>query len=163
MKRDAMPSMDELRQHVRLVPEIEPQAVLSMLAVLEAGAAIQHEVFDVLQEKYGMSEGKLRVMIILHKLAEGAAMPPSELAAKAAVSRATISAMLRRMERDGLVRLAADEADGRGKLVCLAPAGRAQMDALLPAHYSRISRLMSRLTAEEQETLTALLCKVAGE
>ena len=39
MERDAMPSLAEPAHHARLVPEIEPRAVLSMLAVLEAGAA----------------------------------------------------------------------------------------------------------------------------
>ena len=161
MKRDAMPSLEELYQHARFVPEIEPYAVLSMLAVLEAGKAIQHEVFDILQKKYQMSEGKLRVMIILHKLTEEEQMTPSELAQKASVSRATISVMLKRMERDGLICLSADRNDGRGKRICLSPAGRAQMDDMLPAHYSRISHLMRRLTTEEQEMLTSLLCKVA--
>ncbi len=161
MKSDAMPSLEELYQHAHYVPEIEPYAVLSMLAVLEANKTIQHKIFDILQQKYNMSEGKLRVMIILHKLSKEETLTPSELAQKAAVSRATISVMLKRMERDGLILVAVDTLDGRGKLVCLTPQGRARMDELLPLHYSRISHLMRRLTVKEQEKLTALLCKMA--
>ena len=40
--------------------------------------------------------------------------------------------------------------------------GRAFLDKVLPEHYLRITKLMGRLTAEEQKALTGLLEKLAS-
>ena len=70
--------------------------------------------------------------------------------------------MLRRMERDGLVRLAEDAEDARSKRVSLTSAGSRLMDEILPAHYLRISKLMGRLDKNEQAELSRLLKKVTA-
>ena len=79
------------------------------------------------------------------------------------VARATISTMLQRLERSGEVRVEARSEDGRGKLACLTAQGRVFMQEVLPPHYLRVSRLMEKLTQQEQEELIRLLRKLAGE
>ena len=85
------------------------------------------------------------------------------LAEKVGVARATISTMLQRLERSGEVCVEARSEDGRGKLACLTAQGRAFMQEVLPPHYLRVSRLMEKLTQQEQEELIRLLRKLAGE
>ena len=85
---------------------------------------------------------------------------PSQLAEKAGVTRATISAMLQRLERDGLVKLQAAQGDGRSKVVQLTEAGAALMNSILPPHYLRVSRLMEKLSEQEQKELIRLLDKL---
>jgi DNA-binding MarR family transcriptional regulator len=87
---------------------------------------------------------------------------PSELAAKVGVTRATISNMLRRMERDGLVDIRPAEQDGRGKVVSLTKAGRDFMEEILPPHYLRVSKLMEKLSEAEQKELIMLLEKLSA-
>jgi len=79
------------------------------------------------------------------------------------VTRATISNMLQRMERDGLVTLEADKEDARSKKVRLTQAGNAFMQKVLPPHYLRVSKLMERLTGEEQRQVIELLHKLTEE
>ena len=160
MRRENVLTLGELEQHAQHIPEIDPSAVMAMLDVIQASAEIQHAIFDILEQEYQLSEGKLCAMIILHQQPDG--MAPSKLAARAGVTRATISVMLRRMERDGLVRLAEDAEDARSKRVSLTSAGSRLMDEILPAHYLSISKLMGRLDKNEQAELSRLLKKVTA-
>lgn len=152
------PTREALQQFAKQMPEINVSAVESMLQILQTSIEIQHYIFDVLEKKYKLSEGKLLVMIILYQSPNGIA--PSKLAEKACVTRATISAMLQRMIRDGLACSFFDSTDGRGKFVTLTEKGRVFMDAVLPEHFLRTARLMNNLTEEEKNALVQLLKKI---
>jgi DNA-binding MarR family transcriptional regulator len=160
MKYELIPTVEELEHHAQTVPEINPPEVIAMLRVLQASAEIRSAIIDVLERDYQLSEGKLCVMIILHQHPEGAA--PSLLASKAGVTRATISGMLRRMIRDGIAVAVSDSEDGRGKKISLTPQGREFMNQILPGHYLRITKLMGKLSVDEQNELIRLLKKIGN-
>ena len=160
MKYDVFPIRKELEAIQHQIPEINPAAVMAMLRILQTSTAIRDQIFVQLEQKHQLSEGKLSVMMVLYEHPEGAA--PSVLADNAGVSRATISVMVRRMVRDGLVRLSEDTADARGKKVFLTAEGTQLMEDILPAHYLRISKLMGRLSKAEQAELRRLLQKLTA-
>ncbi len=160
MAKVVIPPREELERFARRNPLIHPSEVLAMLRVLRAGQEVQTAVLDGLTRKYGVSSGKFGVLIILYQKNEDLA--PSELARCAGVTRATISMMLSRMKRDGLVTETADAKDGRQKHIRLTDAGRALTEQLLPLHYQRVSQLMGKLTVDEQEELIRLLEKITG-
>lgn len=160
MKRESIPTWTELERHKRIVPEINPAAVIAMLEIKTAGDEIQQAIVDILQREYHLSEGKFCVLVVLHQNGhDGAA--PSVLADKVGVTRATISNMLQRLERDGLIEVRPDKEDGRGKLAVMTTAGCAFMEAVLPAHYLRVTKLMEKITEDEQKELIRLLHKMA--
>ena len=161
MKREMIPSFAELERHKELVPEINPAAVIAMLRIKTVSEEIQDSILDVLQQTYHLSEGKFCALIVLHQRGEKG-MAPSELAEKVGVTRATISNMLQRMERDGLVDIRPAEQDGRGKIVKLTQAGCDFMEEILPPHYLRVSKLMEKLTEDEQKKLIMLLEKLSA-
>jgi len=78
MKLEVMPTKKELEQHAEIIPEIKPASILAMLSIMQAYEKIKSSIQDVLEKKYQLSEGKLRIMIILHQHPEGTA--PSFLA-----------------------------------------------------------------------------------
>ena len=158
LKREMIPSWDDLQKHKESIPEINPAAVIAMLRIKQAAEEIQQGILDLLQTEYHLSEGKFCVLVVLHQHPEGVA--PSMLAEKVGVTRATISSMLQRMERDGLVAVKADKEDARGKKVRLTKAGNAFMLEILPPHYLRVSKLMERLSEEEQREIIRLLHKL---
>ena len=161
MKRELVPTFAELERHKKMVPEINPAAVIAMLGIKTASEEIQQSILDVLQRDYQLSEGKFCALVVLHQYGkEGIA--PSLLAAKVGVTRATISNMLQRMERDGLVDIRPAEQDGRGKIVKLTQAGCDFMEEILPPHYLRVSKLMEKLTEDEQKKLIMLLEKLSA-
>jgi DNA-binding MarR family transcriptional regulator len=160
MKIEAFPTREELEQHASLMPEINPPAVLAMLRIMQAAEEIRCDINDVLEKKYQLSEGKLRVLIVLHQHPEGIA--PSYLAEKTGVTKATISVMSQRLVRDGLVEARSSQEDRRTKKLLLTPAGKAYTEKVLPGHYLRITKLMGRLTEQEQNELIGLLKKLTG-
>lgn len=160
MKREMIPTWEELARHKKLVPEIEPAAVIAMLGIKQVGEDIQQSILDVLQQQYHLSEGRFCALIVLHQNREGVA--PSQLAAKVGVTRSTISNMLQRLVRDGMVDVVPAAGDGRGKVARLTAQGVAFMDEILPPHYLRVTQLMARLTEAEQKELIRLLKKLAG-
>ena len=155
------PTFEELERHKRLVPEINPAAVIAMLSIKTASEKIQHSILDVLQQNHQLSEGKFCTLVVLHQHGDKG-IAPSELAAKVGVTRATISNMLRRMERDGLVDIRPAALDGRAKVVSLTKAGCEFMEKILPPHYLRVSMLMEKLTEDEQKELIMLLEKLSA-
>ena len=161
MKREIIPTFAELERHKKLVPEINPAAVIAMLGIKMASDEIQQSILDVLQQNYQLSEGKFCALVVLHQYGEKG-VAPSELAAKVGVTRATISNMLRRMERDGLVDINPAAQDGRAKVVSLTRAGCEFMEEILPPHYLRVSKLMEKLTETEQKDLILLLKKLSA-
>ncbi|MBO5244572.1 MAG: MarR family transcriptional regulator [Selenomonadales bacterium] len=154
-----IPSRESLKEFVRRFPgEVDVSAVEVQIQLAWASDGIQQKLFQRLMDEYGLSEGRLVVMITLYQEPEG--ITPSQLADRSGVTRATISAMISRMTRDGLAELKRTETDGRSKKVSLTEAGRAFLEEVLPKHYRRASSLVSNLTAKEQEELLRLLRKL---
>jgi DNA-binding MarR family transcriptional regulator len=161
LEKREIPTREAIMRFAERIPEIDVSAVEVELHFLQTAFEVRHCIFDVLERRYKLSEGKLRVMIILYQAGKGLA--PSELAERACVTRATISAMLRRMVRDGLAHSASDSEDGRGKLIALTEKGRRFMNRVLPEHFSRIARFVDRLTEEERSELVRLLRKMKAD
>ena len=160
MRKAKLPSREELEIQAKVVPGIRVPEILAMLRIMQTAEEIQHSIVDRLEKEHQISEGKLRTMILLYRGRDG--LTPSVLAEHAGVSRATMSVMLQRMVRDGLVRFLSNGEDGRSKQFALTDKGKALMDNVLPEHYLRITKVMGRLTEAEQEELIGLLKKLAG-
>lgn len=154
-----IPSRESLKEFVRKFPgEVDVSAVEVQIRLAWASDGVQQKIFQRLTEEYGLSEGRLVVMITLYQEPEG--ITPSQLADRSGVTRATISAMIARMTRDGLAELKREEHDGRSKKVLLTDAGRAFLEEVLPKHYRRAASLVSNLTTDEREELLRLLQKL---
>lgn len=155
-----LPTLQELESYSKKMPVINPSAVAAMLTLKQVALEFQHEVMDMLQKEYHVSGGKLWVMIILHQ--NGASMSPSDLAQKASVTKATISNMIKRMLRDGLIEVSSNNEDGRAKKVRLSQKGISVLEGLMPDHCARIGKLMNKLSADEQRQLLYLLQKLSS-
>ncbi|MGE1062461.1 MarR family transcriptional regulator [Megasphaera paucivorans] len=159
MKFQVLPTRTELENYAKIVPELNPSSVLAMLRIMRASEKIKANINNVLEKQHHLSEGKLRVMILLHQHPEGVA--PSFLAYRAGVTKATISVMLRRMIRDGMVYSIYDTEDGRSKKILLTCQGKNFMEQILPDHYLRISSIMKKLTDKQQDELIWLLTEIS--
>lgn len=67
-------------------------------------------------------------VLLNHLVRLGGKWSPARLAAAFQVTRAAVTNTLKRLEARGLVKVEADPADGRGKLVSLTAAGRRTRD-----------------------------------
>jgi DNA-binding MarR family transcriptional regulator len=83
-----------------------------------------------------------------------------ELAARGKRDRASITRIVDLLEEKGLIARRDDPNDRRVKLICLTAAGRELEPKARPAAQQSIRVVMAPLSAEERQTLTALLEKI---
>jgi DNA-binding MarR family transcriptional regulator len=93
---------------------------------------------------------------------DGAQAPlsPSQIAERMLVTRATITGVLRSLERYQLIQITPNPADGRSRAVTLAPGVAAQVRAFLHHVHHAEQHLMAGLTTAEQRTFLAVLAAI---
>lgn len=84
----------------------------------------------------------------------------TDVGAKLLCVKSTITRLVDRLERDGLVRRNPDPDDRRAQRLILTPRGAAVRAEALAMHNAAVERRMNLLDPEEQEQLTRLLLKL---
>jgi MarR family transcriptional regulator, organic hydroperoxide resistance regulator len=99
---------------------------------------------------------------VLASLADGAPSTVGGLAALVLVSQPTLTKIVKRMAREGLVRAADDPADRRRTLVRIAPKGRARVSGLLAAAKAHETARLASYAPGEVAKLKRLLKDLIG-
>ena len=87
----------------------------------------------------------------------------SDLADAANLSQSRLTHRLRTLIERGIVEIAADPDDGRGKNASLTKSGRALLESVAPLHAEDVQRLFfDHLTATDTANLATALAKVAS-
>ena len=108
-----------------------------------ARAVARH--FDEAFRPFGLTNGQFSLLMALHR-----PEPPAigRVAALLAMDRTTLTAALKPLARRGLVEIAVDSADRRGRRLVLTPAGRAALAAALPVWQAEHAAIGRRLAAD---------------
>jgi DNA-binding MarR family transcriptional regulator len=96
---------------------------------LQRAARVVARRFDEALRPLDLTNGQFSLLMSLNR-PEPARM--SDVATLLALDRTTLTANLKPMERRGLVKVAVDAADKRGRRLSLTPAGRALLAAAVP-------------------------------
>lgn len=83
-----------------------------------------------------------------------------DLSRKAGLEPSTMTGLLDRMERDGLLTRTPDPDDRRAQRICLTPAGQAAQAPIMKAMDETIAGIMAGISDEEIETMKRLLRKI---
>jgi DNA-binding MarR family transcriptional regulator len=132
---------------------MEAKAAGQIAEVLQAAA-----VLLVRHVSYGQS---LTSSVVLARLDDGGPARISVLAAASGVSQPSMTELVGRLEREGLVTRLSDPEDGRVTLVHITASGRAQRSRLQRSVHDRVVELLEALSAEDQATLS-LAMRVAA-
>ncbi|GJD33834.1 MarR family winged helix-turn-helix transcriptional regulator [Methylobacterium aerolatum] len=108
--------------------------------VLRRAARTLTSVYDSALKPTGLRVTQFAILRILDKAGP---LPVTRLAAEAALERTTMARNLDPLERRGLVRVAAGEADARNRLAELTEAGRRALAEALP-HWRRAQEEVRR-------------------
>lgn len=87
-------------------------------------------------------------------------LTPSRLQSTLLFSSGGLSNLLKRLERDGLVRRTGNPQDGRGVLVSLTAKGRGLADRAMPDHANAELKLLEMFSAKERHALSGLLSRM---
>ena len=109
--------------------------------------------------RYGLSWPKFNALVQLY-MAGNRGMTQSELSKKMLVSRANITGLMERLEKEDLVVRRNDTSDKRVFLVCLTNRAVILMNTFLPVHNNYMHKIMSALDRNEKETFILLLGKL---
>lgn len=112
-----------------------------------SGSALYRRHFGV-----GIIEWRVLTMLALEP-----SIPASRVCQVIGLDKGPVSRSLAGLERQGLVTIRADAADTRRRLATLTPAGRALHDRIIVVALERERRLLSCLTAKQQDSLIELL------
>lgn len=134
---------------------------LSKLALYELTSFqdAMKDVFDIHFARHGLSEPKFKALIHLYMTGDRGLIQ-SELGAKMQVSRANITGLVERLEKEGFVVRNDDPSDKRAFRVCLTKRAFALMHTFIPIHNNFMYKVMSALDSHEKETLISLLKKL---
>ena len=115
-----------------------------------AVAAEVHEGTGLMPLEFG-------VMIYLH---ETPGVDQNTLAERMALDRTTTSAIVYRLEQQGLIERAVNGQDRRARVLRLTPKGKALHDRQRPKAQAAQDRILSVLTAAERRSLLDMLVRV---
>jgi len=134
---------------------------LSKLVLYELTTFLEamEDAFDVHFARYGLSSPKFKVLINLYMTGDQG-LSQSELSTKLQVSRANITGLVERLEKDGLVVRNNDPSDKRAVRVTLTNRAFTLMHTFVPIHNDFMHKVVSALDKHEKEVLISLMRKL---
>jgi DNA-binding MarR family transcriptional regulator len=152
---------DVAAQLDRLLEAAAPgrRGLAAWTALLRAHATLLRQLETDLERGTGLA---LADFDVLAQLADaGGALPMTELADRALISRSGMTRRVARLVDDGLVRRASAEVDARRVMVLLTDAGLSRLTETAPVHVRGVTDLfVSQLDDEELAVLESILAKV---
>lgn len=117
---------------------------------LQRAARATARMFDDALRPIGITSGQFSLLMSLNRPA-----PPlmGEIAAFLAMDRTTLTAMLKPLQRRGLLEARTDEADRRGKRLVLLPEGHALLARAVPVWARTEEQIEALLTGSDPERL----------
>lgn len=143
------------------IAELEPgsdvDAMLVSFSLIRAANRIQQDLETTVHRPAGVTWAAFRVLWCMSVVGPTA---PSQLAHLSSVSAASISGVLRTLERGELITRQPSADDARSVLVDLTPLGRRTVHKLLMENNTREIAWVQALTPRERHTLARLLHKL---
>jgi DNA-binding MarR family transcriptional regulator len=152
-----------IEQWARERPDLSVLPMFIFWRLLDAAESVMRDHMNPLFAEAGLLPGEFDVLATLRRSGEPYLLSPTRLYEAVMISSGGMTNRLDRLERAGLVERRPDPSDRRGKLIALTDAGKRVIDETIGRHVANEERLLSVLTAAEQEKLNSLLRKlIAG-
>ncbi|MFN3688062.1 MarR family winged helix-turn-helix transcriptional regulator [Salinarimonas sp.] len=129
------------------------------IRLLGATRAAEGALREFLRVEHGTTLPRFDVMAALHRRREGVTM--SQLSRMLLVSNGNATALIDRLEQDGLVRRMPSPSDRRSILVALTPLGTSRFEALAAEHEAEVARLFAPLSDADLDRLADILRRLA--
>lgn len=137
-------------------PDLDPSAKAVTGRIVRLGSMFQ-QVYDDAFADIDLPAGHYGVLIALRRAGDPYERTPTDLARSRMMTSGGMTAVLDRLERDGLVARRPNPDDRRGSLVGLTPEGLAIVEEAMTLHTATEHALVAGLDADEREQLASLL------
>ena len=142
------------------MPDLDLRAMEILGRLSELALVIRRDHLVPLFAEFGLQDGEFDVLAALRRSGAPYRMTPTELYGVTMLSSGGMTARLDRLEKSGLIERLPNPADRRGTLVQLSAKGSDLINRALPAHSKNESRILSSLSAAEQDQFGALMAKL---
>jgi DNA-binding MarR family transcriptional regulator len=144
--------------NIHHVESLSKRRLKMWLRLLHVNRAAESHMREFLRIKHHTTLPRFDVMAALYRSGKGITM--SELSRMLLVSNGNATAVVDRLERDGLVKRTVSETDRRTVFAALTPAGIRQFEVLAVEHEREVNALFDNLSETEVQTLTSLLKRI---
>lgn len=139
----------------RIRPGIHLGDTAGLLRITRLAAYLERD----LAASCAVKPGQFRVLAALRRR-DPLPMSASELARAAVLTSSAVTAVLDRLEEQGLVRREIDSEDRRARRITITEKGRNVIDRAIDQRMAQHRALNAALTLDERETLSAILRKL---
>ncbi len=143
----------------RRLPHVDPVAMELVLLLHRVGNTVVADIEAGVHRPAGWSFPGFRLLFTLWV---SGPLGVSRLAELSGVSRAALSTLAQRLERDGLVQREPSDSDARSVTVTLTDEGQRRLATTFAHHNAREQLWSDRLDPGEQQELIRLLGKLGG-
>ncbi|MDK8871370.1 MULTISPECIES: MarR family winged helix-turn-helix transcriptional regulator [Paracoccus] len=130
------------------------------IRLLGVTRAAEGQLREFLRVRHDTTLPRFDVMAALYRRREGVTM--SELSRMLLVSNGNATAVVDRLEKDGLARRMPSETDRRTVFVSLTPEGLAAFESFAADHEAEVNRIFAGLTEQDIDLLTEILKRMGG-
>ena len=135
--------------------DLSKRRLKSWIRLLGVTRSVEAELREFLRLKHDTTLPRFDVLAALWRRRDGVTM--SELSRLLLVSNGNATAVVDRLEKDGLVARRSSETDRRTVYVALTPEGLARFETYAEGHEAEVDRLFAGLTESEIDLLTDIL------
>jgi DNA-binding MarR family transcriptional regulator len=143
------------------VSDLSKRRLKMWIRMLGVTRASESHLREFLRVKHDTTLPRFDVLAALYRRRDGVTM--SELSRMLLVSNGNATAVVDRLEKDGLVRRTPSETDRRTVFVALTPEGLAQFEGLATDHEREVDRLFAGLSESDLDALTEILKRMAKQ
>lgn len=141
--------------------ELSKRRLKAWIRLLGVTRAAENRLREYLRVNHKTTLPRFDVMAALYRRREGVTM--SELSRMLLVSNGNATAVVDRLEREGLVRRTPSETDRRTVYVALTPTGLVEFEKQACGHEDEVDQLFKALSDADLDTLTDILRRARGD
>jgi DNA-binding MarR family transcriptional regulator len=141
------------------VSELSKRRLKMWIRLLGVTRASENALREYLRLNHDTTLPRFDVMAALYRRRDGVTM--SELSRMLLVSNGNATAVVDRLEADGMVRRTQSETDRRTVYVALTPEGVASFEAMATGHEAEVDKLFAGLTEADLDALTEILKRMS--
>lgn len=141
--------------------ELSKRRLKMWIRMLGVTRSSESHLREFLRVKHDTTLPRFDVLAALYRRRDGVTM--SELSRMLLVSNGNATAVVDRLEKDGLVRRTQSDQDRRTVFVALTPEGLTQFEGLASDHEREVDRLFAGLSEVDLDQLTDILKRMSKQ
>ena len=138
--------------------DLSKRRLKAWIRLLGVTRTVESELREFLRVQHQTTLPRFDVMAALWRKRDGVTM--SELSRMLLVSNGNATAVVDRLEADGLVRRRQSDADRRTVFVALTDAGLTAFEGMAAGHEVELDRLLATLSEADLDTLTTIFRRI---